>query len=135
MSDTPGEVVFFQDPSNYEGTIADPEVIAKAKASFKVPTMALDDFAYSLGNRPPDFIKMDIEGAEYLACLGMTRILTEQKPIVFIALHGREIGRDCCDFLNTLHYKIVTLDFAPLPHGQYVKEIIALPDTYGHVIG
>lgn len=128
VSDTQGEVVFYQDPSNYEGTFVIQDVIEKAKASFKVPTMALDDFVYSLGNRPPDFIKMDIEGAEYLACRGMARILTEQKPIVFIALHGPEIGRDCCAFLKTLHYKIVRLDHVPLEQGQYVKEIIALPE-------
>jgi FkbM family methyltransferase len=131
VSDTQGEVVFFQDPCNYEGTIVTHEVAKKAKASFKVPTMALDDFVYSLGNRPPDFIKMDIEGAEYLACLGMERILKEYQPIMFIALHWSEVGKECCAFLNMLRYKIVTLDHAPLnDHDQDMLEIIALP---GHL--
>jgi FkbM family methyltransferase len=128
VSDTQGEVVFYQDPSSYEGSIVTHGVAEKAKAFFKVPTMALDDFVYSLGNRPPDFIKMDIEGAEYLACLGMERILKEHRPIMFIALHGPEVGKNCGSFLKTLQYKIVTLDHVPFDDYDHdLLEIIALP--------
>ena len=50
--------------------------------SAQVQTVRLDDFP------TPDIIKMDIEGAETLALLGATRILSERHTQWFIELHG-----------------------------------------------
>jgi FkbM family methyltransferase len=49
-----------------------------------ISTMTLDEFP------TPDFVKMDIEGAETLAMDGATRILSEKRTIWFVELHGTE---------------------------------------------
>lgn len=51
----------------------------------EVKTVALDNYP------TPDFIKMDIEGAELSAIRGSTRILQEGGTSWFIALHGEAI--------------------------------------------
>jgi len=49
-------------------------------------TLSLDDYAKA-NNAFPDFIKMDIEGAENIAIKGMKEILSTSRPEVFIELH------------------------------------------------
>lgn len=48
-------------------------------SSVSVPTVAIDDFVQETG-LVPDFIKMDIEGAEPMALEGMKAILPRHKP-------------------------------------------------------
>lgn len=50
----------------------------------QVDAVTLDEL---FPNTPPDFIKMDIEGAEYLALQGATRILQTGRSQWFIELH------------------------------------------------
>ena len=52
-----------------------------AASGMHVRTIDLDSFA------TPDLIKMDIEGAETLALTGASRILSEHKAAIFLALH------------------------------------------------
>lgn len=52
-------------------------------------TISLDDYTSALQLRP-DFIKIDIEGAESLAIKGMSEILRTLRPWVFVELH--ELG-------------------------------------------
>lgn len=49
-----------------------------------VPTVTLDEM---FPKDPPDFVKMDIEGAELLALRGATEILRKHRTIWFIELH------------------------------------------------
>jgi FkbM family methyltransferase len=48
-----------------------------------VLTLALDDFVSASGLRPT-FIKMDIEGAEFDALAGMTRLLQDVRPVLVL---------------------------------------------------
>lgn len=129
VSDVQGEVLFYQSQiSNQAGTIISSSVTEKKESSYKIPTISLDYYVYTQGNNAPDLIKMDIEGAEYFACLGMEKILLKQKPVIFMAFHGVEVWRKCFAFLKSLHYKIVALDHTPLEVEQFALEAIALPN-------
>jgi FkbM family methyltransferase len=55
-----------------------------------VQTISLDDFVFKEKNRPPDFIKIDIEGAEGNALAGAERVLKEFRPIILVDLHNPE---------------------------------------------
>ena len=57
--------------------------IADDTPGVAVTTVALDDFAAATGLHPT-FIKMDIEGAEYDALLGMSRLLREVRPVLVL---------------------------------------------------
>lgn len=53
-----------------------------------VPTLGLDMIAARLGSRQPDFIKIDIEGAEYEVLCSGSRVIDEVRPVFLV-----EIGR------------------------------------------
>lgn len=52
------------------------------------PSVSLDGFAAA--RRPPDVIKIDVEGAEVRVLAGAARILAERRPVVICEVHGRE---------------------------------------------
>lgn len=51
------------------------------------PTLSMDDYV-RFRNISPDFIKMDIEGAESLAVKGMSYLMKDIRPEIFIELHA-----------------------------------------------
>jgi FkbM family methyltransferase len=51
-------------------------------------TVSLDALAGSQGLARPDFIKIDVEGAELLALRGAARILEESRPLLLVELKG-----------------------------------------------
>lgn len=64
-----------------------------AKDKFKVLSVDVDslDHAKLAGNLPkPDFIKIDIEGMEYSALLGMPLTIRESSPHLYIEIHGAD---------------------------------------------
>jgi FkbM family methyltransferase len=66
---------------------------------YAVATVRLDDYPV------PDFIKMDIEGAEGSAMRGARRTLSRQ-PVLFIALHGEPGRSECLQLLKEFGYTI-----------------------------
>ena len=65
----------------------------KYKGRITVPGLALDAFVYEENHSPPDVIKLDIEGGEGSALAGMSRLISESKPVLLIELHGEEAAR------------------------------------------
>ena len=63
---------------------------------------------------PPQFIKMDIEGAEWEALLGAKDTLQKFHPQIFLATHGADVHRQCLNLLNEIGYKIFSLTSEPL---------------------
>lgn len=55
-----------------------------------VETISLDEFVFEQHHRPPNFIKIDIEGAEGRALAGAERVLTEHRPVLLVDLHNPE---------------------------------------------
>jgi FkbM family methyltransferase len=53
-----------------------------------VDTVSLDHFVYSQRNRPPTFMKIDVEGAESQVLTGARRVLKEARPTVLVELHS-----------------------------------------------
>ena len=58
--------------------------------TLEVDTIALDDYAFEAGRRPPSVIKLDIEGGGAQAMAGMKRVLAEARPVFLAELHGPE---------------------------------------------
>jgi hypothetical protein len=79
----------------------------------------------------PDLIKIDVEGAEYLVLEGARLLLNQQKPMLFIALHGAEQKRRCQKALEGLDYQIFNLDGSALNTPVLQDdEIYAMPKCY-----
>ena len=58
----------------------------------------------------PDLIKMDIEGAEGDALLGMKEALSKNKPKVFLSLHSEKLQTDCLKLLKDIGYHYKRID-------------------------
>jgi hypothetical protein len=49
---------------------------------------------------------MDIEGGEVLAFPGMCQVLTKQRPLLFLELHGSEAAQVAWETLTSMDYHI-----------------------------
>lgn len=115
VSDQSGEAAFDPGASTAMGHLAE-------SGEITVRMVALDEIAAELP--PPDFMKVDVEGAEYAALKGARRILEKHRPVLFLDTHQREAHEPTLSLLQELGYKFEILDGKPLPES---KELIARP--------
>lgn len=97
-----------------------------SQGSLEVEMVSLDELVLNGMLPRPNIIKMDIEGGEYHALEGATRILTENHPTIFLATHSPELHQQCCKLLQQLGYRfdsITGLDF------RATDEIICFGDS------
>jgi FkbM family methyltransferase len=73
-------------------------------AMIEVEVTMLDEFI-DAGNRMPDFIKMDIEGAEGNCVEGFERNISKCYPLMIIELHDPEADKKVGTFLKKHNYK------------------------------
>lgn len=78
-----------------------------AASGERVPVVSIDQTWLEGTGRPPDLIKMDIEGGELAALKGARRSLREHRPLLMLAVHSEELRRDCSDLLAALDYALV----------------------------
>ena len=83
-----GNAFFRIEPSSYTGYLS-------TEGRFKVKLVGLDEIVLNGEIPPPDYIKMDIEGGEYLALLGAREILIKYHPTIFLSTHGIEVHQKC----------------------------------------
>jgi FkbM family methyltransferase len=85
-----------------------------ADGEIEVRSVTLDSCIYGeAGFRPPDVIKIDVEGAEREVLRGASRAIAEFHPTVFVEVHGHQHHVDCKAFL--------------IANGYHVEE------SYGHL--
>lgn len=72
-------------------------------------TITLDSFIEA-SNPPPNFIKMDIEGAEGDALEGYTRNVERTFPLMIIELHSPEADKQVGKFLKFYNYSAYRFD-------------------------
>jgi FkbM family methyltransferase len=97
VSDLDGFAGFQEGPDSSTGFIS-------LSGAGQVAAVSLDALVEQGGIPSPDFLKIDVEGAEMLVLRGSRRILEEGKPTLFLATHGKDIHFRCCDFLQSLGY-------------------------------
>jgi FkbM family methyltransferase len=89
----------------------------------KVQTASLDCLLAQGKILPPNYIKMDIEGAELLALRGGEHCIRQHRPQIFLATHGPEIHSECCRLLDGWGYECQILDF----NQDGLGEVVASP--------
>lgn len=121
VSDKTGEAAFDLGASTSMGHLAE-------TGEIKVKQVRLDDMVASGEIKPPDYMKVDVEGAEYDVLNGARVLLAQYKPVIFLDTHNREAHNATTKLLNELDYEIYCLDGKPLPES---KELIASPKNRG----
>jgi FkbM family methyltransferase len=111
-----GKVTFQQDYDASNRTQGHITLGAAADSrEITVPAVSLDELVFGGGQRPPDLIKMDVEGAEGEALQGVARTLREVKPTLLCEVHNPAMLDQCRAFLGECGYSVES--WAPVhPH-------------------
>jgi FkbM family methyltransferase len=78
----------------------------EAEGDLGVATATLDWLIQEQRIAPPNYIKMDIEGAEPRALMGAEMCFQRYKPVLFLATHGSEVHKECCELLRSRNYEL-----------------------------
>ena len=78
-----------------------------------VGVRTIDDLVESGEIRPPDVIKIDVEGAELEVLRGGARTLEMQRPLVFLEAHSRSLEDACVQELESHDYSARRIGIAP----------------------
>ncbi|HEY2470443.1 MAG TPA: FkbM family methyltransferase [Terracidiphilus sp.] len=78
-------------------------------SEYVVPSVSLDEFI-GAGNPRPDFVKMDIEGAEVTALKGARNLLTNARTTWLMAPHSEELTVSCKTTFTQNGYRLRALD-------------------------
>lgn len=94
VSDTDGEVVFFPSLRPEESGWGSLWEDAERAPSISVLAIRLDTWLRTSGATRVDFLKLDIEGAEYRALLGASQLLRQMRPVLFSEVNEVCLARD-----------------------------------------
>jgi FkbM family methyltransferase len=75
-----------------------------AHATYKVQTTSIDDFVFVERERPPTFLKVDVEGAESSALQGALNVIRQYRPTMVIELHTPDEDRRVGAILQAMNY-------------------------------
>lgn len=97
VSDKNGCANFETEESGFMGHLS-------GEGGIAVPTATLDSLVDDSAVLPPDYVKMDIEGAELMALRGANQTFHRFRPVLFLATHGREVEAECRRLLELWGY-------------------------------
>lgn len=116
VSNSNGRTIFKLMPEDTMGKLAGSsfESDSKETQSIAVQSITLDELVK--GDMPePDFIKIDVEGAEEFVLKGGLELLTRRKPFLMIEVHSPEIGRRCVALLKNIYTSITVFETGKKP--------------------
>jgi FkbM family methyltransferase len=117
ISDNCGKAVFKMMPEETMGKLhsssfqQDDESISE----LTVDCITLDELI-KFGLPEPDFIKIDVEGAEEFVLNGALSLLNGKKPFLMIEVHSPLIGRRCLEILENYYSRIRVFETGMTPH-------------------
>lgn len=135
VTDRSGKTIFKIGPSGGTGKV---EGAAGRQLEYRkmieVQAVSLDDVVFVFNNPAPQFIKMDIEGGEVLAFLGMERILSDIRPVLAVELHGKEAATTAWEACQRFGYAIRRVSHGypvvdSLQEMDWKEYILAVPDV------
>ena len=116
VGDETGEVRFTRGKGRGRGHISD-------EGELTVPLRRLDDIISETGLEP-DFLKIDVEGAEADVFTGGGETLRTHRPVIFLATHGRDVHEAACAQLRALDYTLSSMDGRPFAD---TRKVLAEP--------
>jgi FkbM family methyltransferase len=81
------------------------------------------DSEVASGARPPEFIKIDVEGHELAVLKGALKTLKETRPLLILETSHRH--NEVSEFFNAIDYKLIDLEGRPVDSPQF--NTIAIP--------
>jgi FkbM family methyltransferase len=111
VSDADGKAVFNIMPEETMGKLDTSAFQQKEKGNTQVTvtTAALDGLIKN-GMPEPDFIKIDVEGAEELVLQGGINLLEKKRPMLMIEIHSPQIGKRCLAILEKYYRSVLVFE-------------------------
>lgn len=100
---SPGQAKFYEAAESSMGKLSE-------EGTIKVQLLSLDDLLVSGKIERPNYMKIDVEGAELSVLQGARGMLAESAPVIFLATHGSEVHSQCIAFLRSLGYTCRTIE-------------------------
>jgi len=97
VSDKEGKALFEKGDDSYTGGLSE-------KGTIPVDTISLDGLLQDETVPPPDFLRINVEGAELQVLVGARQTISRHNPRILLAIHGPELRSACLEFLNTMGY-------------------------------
>jgi len=113
VSDYNGKLFFRMGENTSSGSIT------KVNTGAEVLSITVDKFVQTQ-NCPPNFMKIDVEGAEALVLLGSLNTIKKYFPKIFVAIHSREAYRECKKIFDEVNYKLVSTGEENEVAGEYI---------------
>jgi len=109
LSDCVGEAEFYRFQGSSMGLLGaiaakDSTKVRESDAEI-VRTTTLDEFVFDEGHPAPEFIKIDVEGAESLVLTGGLQTISRYQPVLLIELHGPVHAASVYDLLCGTSYR------------------------------
>lgn len=106
--------------------------VSDSRSSLLIQSMNADLFVDRFPELRPDFIKMDVEGAEFGVLKGAVQILRTARPTLLVAVHSKEIDLECRAFLEGMGYQISCLtETSAGDVNELESELLAIPNGSG----
>ena len=105
---------YWDSASVYASVLPNREEPGRRVEPLRKATLSLDDFA-SAPDRSPDFVKIDVEGAEGRVLRGMQNTLRHARPLAFVEVHrlsDKSVGDHAVSllpFVQAVGYRMIAL--------------------------
>lgn len=90
-------------------------------------TLSLDHYSGSAEGFAPDFLKVDVDGAEADVLEGARGLLAYRRPHLLVEVHSEELERRCGRLLvghgyrpTIVNQRQVLRDYRPIPHNRWL---------------
>ena len=92
VADADGEATLYRADGIADSSASLFSAAAGASGGETCRTVALDGWLKQEGLRPPDFLKLDVEGAELAALQGAAGILAESSPLLLVEMEEKNLA-------------------------------------------
>ncbi len=134
VTDVEGTVELLRSRTPGGSTVSPDEVPKDLTEKFPVPAVTLDAFVERGTAPPPDFVKIDVEGAELPVLRGMAGILRDARPVVVCEVDDHSEARAMQKFeavrdvLLGNGYSVEALERSYTDGPSTVVHLVATPD-------
>jgi len=114
----------------------DDEDPSRCPTKVAIRTVAGDDLVANGTLRPPQYVKIDVEGHGAKALAGMARVLAEHRPVIFMSFHGASESEPAFALLRESGYR--AFDLAGTPRSWSLPSLdtmILRPGSLGERLG
>lgn len=126
VADRQGSVMFCEGKNTSTARIKREVENSSVPSTMKVEAIRLDDFTKT--SLAPNFIKMDIEGAELLALRGAVGLLGGRtQPRLLIEFHGEQSRIESFSFLEAFGYRFFPVKGVVLDQASTERHILCIP--------